>query len=33
MTQQQDLGILGVVGAGEQSEPAEYPQRRYIGES
>lgn len=33
MPQQQDLGILGAVRTGEQSQPAEHPQRRHVGES
>jgi hypothetical protein len=33
MTQDQDLGVLGAVRAGEQGEPAEHPQDRQVGES
>ena len=33
MTQDQDLGVLGAVGAGEQGKPAEHAQHRQVGES
>jgi hypothetical protein len=33
MAQDQDLGVLGAVGAGEQREPAEYPEHRDVSES
>jgi hypothetical protein len=33
MTQDEDLGVHGTVGAGEQGEPAEYPEHRQVGES
>jgi hypothetical protein len=33
MAQDQDLGILGTVGAGKQREPAEYAQHCRIRES
>jgi hypothetical protein len=29
----QDLGVLGVAGPGEQGKPAEHTQHRYVGES
>jgi hypothetical protein len=31
--QDQDLGVLGPIGPGEQGKPAEHPQRREVGES
>ena len=31
--QDQYLGVLGSVGAGEQGKPAEHPQHRQVGES
>ena len=31
--QDQDLGVLGVIGPGEQGEPAEHPEHRPVGES
>jgi hypothetical protein len=31
--QDQDLGVLGSVGAGEQGKPAEHTQHRQVGES
>jgi hypothetical protein len=33
MPQDQDLGVLGTVGPGQQGEPAEYVEHREIGES
>jgi len=33
VTQEQDLRILGAIGAGEQREPAEHAQRCLVGES
>jgi hypothetical protein len=33
MPQNQDLGVLGTVGAGEQGKPAEHAQHRQVGES
>ena len=33
VTQDQDLGVLGAVRAGEQGEPAEHTQHRQVGES
>jgi hypothetical protein len=33
MAQDQDLGVLGAPGSGEQGEPAEYLQHREVGES
>jgi hypothetical protein len=33
MAQDQDLGVLGTVGAGEQGQPAEHAQHRQVGES
>ena len=33
VTQDQDLGVLGAVGAGEQGQPAEHAQGREVGES
>jgi hypothetical protein len=33
MTQDEDLGVLGAVGPGEQGKPAEYPEHRQAGES
>ena len=33
MAQDEDLGVLGTVGAGEQGEPAEHPQHREVSES
>jgi hypothetical protein len=33
VTQDEDLGVLGAVGAGEEGEPAEYPENRQVGES
>jgi len=33
VAQQEDLGVLGAVGPGEQGEPAEYPEHRHVGES
>jgi hypothetical protein len=33
MTQDQDLGVLGPVRAGEQRQPAEHLQAREVGES
>ena len=33
VAQDEDLGILGAVGAGEQGKPAEHAQYRQIGES
>jgi hypothetical protein len=32
MAQDQDFGVLGAVGPGQQGEPAEYAQHRQIGE-
>jgi hypothetical protein len=31
--QDQDLGVLGTVGAGEQGKPAEHAQHRQVGKS
>ena len=31
--QEQDLGVVGAVGAGEQGQPAEYAEHREVGES
>jgi hypothetical protein len=33
VAQDEDLGILGTIGPGEQGEPAEYPEHREISES
>jgi hypothetical protein len=33
MTMDEDLGVLGAVRAGEQGEPAEYPEDCELGES
>jgi hypothetical protein len=33
MAQDQDLGVLGTVGPGEQGEPAEHAQHRKVCES
>jgi hypothetical protein len=33
VAQDQDLGVLGAIGPGEQGKPAEHPQRREAGES
>jgi hypothetical protein len=33
MAQNQDLGVLGAIGPGEQGDPAEHPQHRQVGES
>ena len=33
VAQDQDLGVLGPVGAGEQGEPAEHAEHRQVGES
>jgi len=33
MAQDQDLGVLGTVGAGGQGQPAEHAQHRRVGES
>jgi len=33
VAQDEDLGVLGTIGPGEQGEPAEYPERREISES
>ena len=33
VTQDEDLGVLGAVGAGEQGKPAEYPEHRQVGGS
>jgi hypothetical protein len=33
VTQDQYLGVLGLIGAGEQGQPAEHAQHRQIGES
>jgi hypothetical protein len=33
MTQDQDLGILGAIGTGQQGKPAEDPKDRKISES
>jgi len=33
MAQDEDLGVLGTVGACEQGEPAEHPQHREVDES
>jgi hypothetical protein len=33
MTQDEDLGILGAIGTGQQGEPAEDPEHRQISES
>jgi hypothetical protein len=33
VAQDEDLGVLGAVGAGEQGDPAEYPEHRKVGES
>ncbi len=33
MAQDQDFGVLGAPGSGEQGKPAEYLQRREVGES
>jgi hypothetical protein len=33
MAQDEDLGVLGAVGAGQQSEPAEHAEHHQIGES
>jgi hypothetical protein len=33
MTQDEDLGVLGVAGPGEQGEPAEYPEHHKVGRS
>jgi hypothetical protein len=33
VTQDQDLSVLGMVGAGEQGQPAEHAQGREVGES
>ena len=33
VTQDEDLGVLGAVGAGGQGKPAEYPEHRQVGES
>ena len=33
MTQDEDLGVLGAVGPGEQGEPAEYPEDYKVGQS
>ena len=33
VTQDEDLGVLGTVGAGEQGESAENPEHRQVGES
>jgi hypothetical protein len=33
VTQDQDLGVLGAVRAGEQGKLAEYPEHREAGES
>jgi hypothetical protein len=32
MAQDEDLGVLGAVGPGEQNEPAEHPENRQIRE-
>lgn len=32
MTQDEDLGVLGAAGPGEQGKPAEYPEHRQVGE-
>jgi hypothetical protein len=32
VAQEQDLGVLGAVGAGEQGKPAEHAQHRHVGE-
>jgi hypothetical protein len=31
MTQDEDLGVFGAVGSGEQGEPAEYTEHRQVG--
>lgn len=33
MAQDQDLGILGAIGAGEQGKPAEHTQHHQVGDS
>ena len=33
VAQDQDLSVLGAIGAGEQAEPAEQAQHRQVGES
>jgi hypothetical protein len=33
VAQDEDLGVLGTIGPGEQGEPAEYPEHREISES
>jgi hypothetical protein len=33
VAQDEDLGVLGPVGLGEQGEPAEHAQHRQVGES
>jgi len=33
MAQDQDLSVFGAIGAGKQGQPAEYPERRQVGES
>ena len=33
VAQDQDLRVLGPIGAGEQDEPAEHAQHRQVGES
>ena len=33
MAQDQDLGVLGAVGPGEQGEPPEYPKHREVSDS
>jgi hypothetical protein len=33
VAQDQDLGVLGAAGPGEQGKPAEYPEHREISES
>jgi hypothetical protein len=33
MAQNEDPGVLGAIGAGEQGKPAEHLQHRQVGES
>jgi hypothetical protein len=33
MAQDQDLGVLGAIGPGEQGKPAEHPQHPEVSES
>jgi hypothetical protein len=33
VAQDQDLGVLGEIGPGEQTKPAEHPEHREVGKS